>query len=178
MTVTIPLAGYGKHLGTFTYETLKPILKVAGETVIGLIFKSLSLLNISRFVFVVGYKDNETKEWINKNYTNINIKWVIQKDKKGLGHSVWLAGKNICEDEDVLIYLWDTIFDVKWDKIYYRDKNLIADKEVKNPNRFGIVKLQNGKIIDFIEKPENPPSNLAIIGLYYIKRWNFFSLFR
>lgn len=174
MTVIIPLAGYGKRLRPFTYETPKPLLQVAGDTVIGWIFKSLSLLDISRFVLVVGYKGDEIKEWVNKNYSELDIEWVIQKNTKGLGHAVWLAGKDICEDEDVLIYLGDTIFDVKWDKIDYRNKNLIAVKEVKNPNRFGIVKLHNGKIIDVVEKPENPPSNLAIVGLYYVNKWGIF----
>jgi len=174
MTVIIPLAGYGTRLRPFTYETPKPLMQVAGDTVIGWIFKSLSLLDVSRFVLVVGYKGDEIKEWINKNYSKLNIKWVIQEDTEGLGHAVWLAGKDIIEDEDVLIYLGDTIFDVSWDKIEYKDKNLIAVKEVKNPNRFGIVKIQNGKIIDVVEKPENPPSNLAIVGLYYINRWGDF----
>lgn len=172
MTIIIPLAGYGTRLRPFTYETPKPLLWVAGDTVLGWIFKSISSLPISTIVLVIGYKGEEIMEWVNVNYPELNIRWVMQKDSKGLGHAIWLAGKDVPRNEDVLIYLGDTVFDVDWQEISSKDKNLIGVKEVSNPRRFGVAKVEDGEITDVVEKPENPSSNLAIVGLYYIKEWN------
>lgn len=171
MTVIVPLAGYGTRLRPFTYETPKPLLWVAGDTVLGWIFRSLSSLRISKIILIIGYKGEEIKEWVNENYPELNIKWILQKETRGLGHAIWLAGKEVPMTEDVLIYLGDTVFDVDWNKIDKKGKNFVAIKEVSDPNRFGVVEIENGEIIDVIEKPDDPSSNLALVGLYYINEW-------
>ncbi|MCK4226342.1 NTP transferase domain-containing protein [candidate division WOR-3 bacterium] len=171
MTVVIPLAGYGTRLKPLTHEIPKPLLNVAGDTVLGWIFKSISSLSVSRIVLLVGYRGEQIQEWVGENYPELNVKWVFQKQMKGLGHAIWTAGKGIPLEEDVLIYLGDTIFDVDWAEIDKGAKNFIAVKEVEDPERFGIAEIKNGRVIDMVEKPDNPTSNLAVVGLYYIKRW-------
>ncbi len=171
MTVIIPLAGLGTRLRPLTYSIPKPLLKVAGSTIIGWILKSISSLPINKVVLIIGYRGEEIREWVKNEYPELNVQWVVQENKKGLGHAVWMAGEKIPLKEDVLIYLGDTIFDVDWEKIGTGDKWLIAVKEVEDPERFGIVKIKDNKIIDMVEKPKSPPSNLAVVGLYYIKEW-------
>lgn len=171
MTVIIPLAGLGTRLRPFTYTRAKPLLHVAGKTVIGWIIDSLSNLSVDKLVLITGYMEEQIKEWVSENQIEEEVIWVTQKERKGLGHAIWAAGKSIYPRESVLIYLGDTIFDLDWKKIKDTKNNFVGVKEVKNPRRFGVVELREDKIIRLVEKPENPPTNLAVVGLYYIKEW-------
>ncbi len=171
MKVIIPIAGCGTRLRPLTYGIPKPLLPCAGNTVLGWIFKSISFLSASEIIMVIGYKGNEIREWVERLYPKLLIRWVVQKEARGLGHAIWTGGKEISLDEDILIYLGDTIFDADWERIQSGEDNLIAVREVEDPRRFGVVKIEDGKVVDMVEKPTHPPSNLAILGLYYIKKW-------
>lgn len=171
MTVILPLAGFGTRLRPMTWSIPKPLLQCAGKTVLDWIFNSLSLLTVDKIVMIVGYKGDVIKEWVEEEYPGIPFEWVYQEEMEGLGHALWSAGKKADIKGETLIYLGDTVFDMDWSRISSADKNLVAVKEVENPKRFGVVEVENNKIINLIEKPESPPSNLAVVGLYFIKKW-------
>jgi len=173
MTVIIPLAGYGTHLRPLSFSIPKPLLLCAGDTVLGWIFKSIERLSPSKIVLVLGYKGDLIRGWVNKHYADLPVRFIVQEEAKGLGHAVWKAGEEILGDGDVLIYLGDTIFNVDWDVIEGGRENFIGVKEVSDPERFGIAEIEGDKIIDLVEKPKKPSSNLAVVGLYYIKKWKF-----
>jgi glucose-1-phosphate thymidylyltransferase len=171
MTVIIPLAGYGIRLRPLSFSIPKPLLLCGGDTVLGWILQSINSLSPSEIVLVIGYKGDIIRNWVSEHFGNLPVKWVVQEEAKGLGHAVWMAKEVVSPESEVLIYLGDTIFDLEWDILKEGKDNFIAVREVENPRRFGIVKVKGDKIVDLEEKPENPSSNLAVVGLYYIKRW-------
>lgn len=173
MTIIIPLAGYGTRLRPLTYSIPKPLLLCGGDTVLGWIFKSIDTLSPSEIILIVGYKGNIVKSWVREHYGNLPVKWVVQEGAKGLGHAVWKAGELVSPENDVLIYLGDSIFDLDWNLIKEGEDNLVGVKEVEDPQRFGVVQLEGNKVIDLVEKPVEPSSNLAVVGIYYIKKWMF-----
>jgi glucose-1-phosphate thymidylyltransferase len=173
MTVIIPLAGYGTRLRPLTYSVPKPLLLCAGDTVLGWIFKSIAPLNPSEIVLIVGYKGDVIKNWVSEYYSDLPVKCVVQKEAKGLGHAVWKAGEVVSPESDVLIYLGDSIFDSDWDIIKEGKDNFVGVKEVPDPRRFGVAEIEDDKIVRLVEKPSRPPSNFAVVGLYYIKKWDF-----
>ncbi len=173
MTVIIPLAGHGTRLRPLTYSVPKPLLLCAGDTVLGWIFKSIAPLNPSEVVLIVGYKGDVIKNWVSEHYSDLPVKCVVQEEAKGLGHAVWKAGEIVSPESDVLIYLGDSIFVLDWEIIKERKDNFIGVKEVEDPHRFGIAEIEDNNIVGLIEKPEMPPSNFAVVGLYYIKKWDF-----
>ena len=172
MTVVIPLAGYGTRLRPLTFSVPKPLLLCGGDTVLGWIFKSISPLSFSEIVLIVGYKEDAIKGWVGEYYGDLPVKWVVQEEAKGLGHAIWKAGEVMSSEKDVLIYLGDSIFDLDWGIIMEGKDNFVGVKEVDNPKRFGIVEVEGDRVINLIEKPERPSSNLAVVGLYYIKKWD------
>lgn len=172
MTVIIPIAGYGTRLRPLTFSIPKPLILCGGSTILGLIFKSIEALTPSKIILVVGYKEKLIRDWVKKNYRNLPVDFVTQEELKGLGHAVWKAGEKIDGDDDVLIYLGDSVFDIDWDTIKERKEDFVGIKEVDEPSRFGVVEVDGGRIVDLVEKPDNPVSNLAVVGLYYIKKWN------
>ncbi len=173
MTVIIPLAGRGTRLRPLTYSIPKPLLPCGGDTVLGWIFKSINSLPLSEIVLIVGYKRDEIKRWVEESYGDLPVKWIVQQEPLGLGHAIWKAGEIIPYESDVLIYLGDSIFDLDWSIVMEGKDNFVGVQEVDNPGRFGIVEVKEDRVVDLIEKPERPSSNLAVVGLYYIKKWDF-----
>ena len=173
MTVVIPLAGYGTRLRPLSFSIPKPLLLCGGGTVLDWIFKSISKLSPSEIVLIVGYKRDIIRDWVVEHYSDLPVKWVVQEEAKGLGHAVWKAGEVVSPESDVLIYLGDSIFGLDWEIIKEGKDNFIGVKKVEDTRGFGVAEVKGDRIVDLVEKPEKPSSNLAVIGIYYIKRWEF-----
>ncbi|HMA69123.1 MAG TPA: sugar phosphate nucleotidyltransferase [Candidatus Mcinerneyibacterium sp.] len=169
MKVIIPAAGIGTRLRPHTYNRPKAMVKIAGVPIIGHILNRLEKISPEEILIIVGYKKDTLINWVNKKYQNLNIKFVQQKKMEGLGHAVYMTKESVTNTE-LLIILGDTIVDIDLKKFTNSKHTTLATKKVKNPKRFGIAELnKKGFIENLIEKPDNPTSNEALIGVYYIK---------
>lgn len=169
MKVVIPLAGYGTRLRPHTYTKPKPLINVAGKPVLGHLLDKLSVLDVSEYIFVVGYLGDQIADYIGENY-DVPAQYVEQNEMLGQSHAIYLAKDYIDTDEPVFIVFGDHIFETDFSLVKEPQSDaVIYVKEVEDPRRYGVVMMNNaGYIISFVEKAEKPPSNLAIIGLYYI----------
>lgn len=169
MNIIIPAAGEGVRLRPHTHTIPKPLIKVAGKPILGHIIDSVISLKPESICIVIGHHGSKIEEFIRKDYDNIIDKFVFvhQEKRKGLGHAIYVSFEKILKDSDVLILLGDTIFDVDFKEIIKEKKNIIAVAETEEPQRFGIVEIENTRVKNLIEKPSKPPSNLAIVGIYY-----------
>jgi len=163
----IPVAGIGTRLRPHTYTLPKVLLNVAGKPILGHIMDRIILEGITKATFIVGYLGEKVEEFIRKNY-DIQADFIVQEEQKGLGHAIYLA-KSTFGDDEILIILGDTIFDVDLKQMLSSKFSALGVKEVDDPRRFGVAVIQNGFITKLIEKPEQPISKLAIVGIYYIK---------
>lgn len=174
MKVIIPLAGYGTRLRPHTYTRPKPLINVAGKPVLGHLLDTLQVLDISEYIFIVGYLGEQIADYISAHY-DLPAQYVQQTELLGQSHAIYLAREYI-DDEAVFIVFGDHIFDSKFDMILNPPPEtdaVIYVKEVDDPRRYGVVTLnENRHITRFVEKADVPPSNLAIIGLYYINNGN------
>ncbi len=172
MKVIIPVAGIGTRLRPHTHTIPKVLIKVAGKTIIEHILDELLCLNhkFSEIIFIVGHLGDQIEEYITPKYKKrIKLRYVSQAQRKGVGHAIYLT-KDFIQNEPVFIILGDTIFKADFNHIINLKNNFIGVKEVDNPRRFGIVFTDKNKnITKFVEKPENPESNLAIVGIYLIQ---------
>lgn len=172
MKIIIPVAGVGTRLRPHTHTVPKVLIKVSGKTILEHILDELLKLNqkFSEIIFIVGYLGDQIEKYITKKYKNkIKLSYVYQEQRKGVGHAIHLTKKYI-NDEPVFIILGDTIFKANFNKIINQKSNFIGVKEVEDPRRFGIAFTKESNIITkFMEKPENPKSNLALVGIYLIQ---------
>lgn len=168
MKVIIPLAGFGKRLRPHTYSRPKPLLNVAGKAVLGHVLDKLQGLDIEEIIFIVGYLGQQIEEYVTANY-DFPARYVEQKELLGQAHAIWLAREHV--QGDVLILFVDTIFEADLAALRALPSDgVIYCKEVDDPRRFGVVTLgDQGFITRFVEKPGEFISNLAVIGLYYLK---------
>jgi glucose-1-phosphate thymidylyltransferase len=171
MKAVIPLAGKGTRLRPHTHHTPKPLLKVAGKPVLAYILDDLVELGVEEVVFVVGHLREAVEEWIRAEYPSLNGHYVLQAVQDGTAGAIALAEPYI--DEEVLIIFADAVLEVD----YGATKTLGAEydaviwaKEVEDYQRYGvIVTNEDGTMARIVEKPSEPVSKLANIGLYYVR---------
>jgi len=171
--VIIPLAGKGTRLRPHTYTTPKPLLRVGGRPVMSYILDDLRELGVSEAVFITGYLKDKIEDYVRREYPDFKSHFVEQPVQDGTAGAVNLAAPHI--DEDVLIIFVDTLFDADLSIV----KNLPEDvagviwaKEVEDYQRFGVIVTDDeGYMKRIVEKPQDPISKLANIGLYYIRDW-------
>lgn len=171
MKAVIPLAGKGTRLRPHTHHTPKPLLRVAGKPVLAFILDDLVELGVTEVVFIVGHLRDTMQAWIEAEYPQITGHYVVQEVQDGTAGAIALAEPFV--DEDVLIIFADAVLEVD----YGLTRTLGAEyaavlwaKEVEDYQRFGvIVTNEDGTMKQIVEKPSEPVSRLANIGLYYIR---------
>lgn len=168
MRAIIPVAGVGSRLRPHTYTIPKVLLNVGGKPIIGHILDRVIENGFDEATIVVGYLGDKIKDYVLSHYS-IRVDFVEQEERLGLGHAIYLSRHTISRDP-VLIILGDTIFDVDLKAVTASDCSVLGVKEVDDPRRFGVAETANGFITRLVEKPEEPKSRLAVVGIYYIKQ--------
>ncbi len=177
MNVIIPMAGLGSRLKPITPTTPKPLIKLAGKTIIHRIIEELYQYNqLEKIGFVIQSKQDQLEEDLREIVRDefnqkIQVYFFYQKKARGTAHAIYCA-KELLQGK-VLVIFSDTLFflkkAIKFNQLEKYDGAIFV-KKVKNPSAYGVVhKNESGEIINFIEKPTKPISNLAIIGVYYFK---------
>jgi glucose-1-phosphate thymidylyltransferase len=189
MRIIIPMAGIGKRMRPHTLTVPKPLIKIAGKPIVQRLVEDIadSLHKISvngndridEIAFVIGDFGKEVEKNLLSIAKEIGTKGKIyyQQEALGTSHAIYCAKESI--KGEVIIAFADTLFKVKNQKAIVKKQNtksrtisdgIIWVHKVKDPSLFGVVLTDKNNIItDFFEKPGNFISNLAIIGIYYIK---------
>jgi glucose-1-phosphate thymidylyltransferase len=171
MKAVIPLAGKGTRLRPHTHHTPKPLLKVAGKPVLAFILDDLVKLGVNEVVFIVGHLRDTMQSWIETEYPQITGHYVLQEVQDGTAGAIALAEPFV--DEDVLIIFADAVLEVDYgltETLGAEYAAVLWAKEVEDYQRFGvIVTNEDGTMKRIVEKPSEPVSKLANIGLYYIR---------
>lgn len=172
MNIIIPMAGMGKRMRPHTLTTPKPLIPVAGKSIVQHLVEEIGKVvqeDIEEIGFVIGDFGKETEEKLLKIAANIGAKGKIyyQKEPLGTAHAILCAADSL-KDKVVVAYA-DTLFKADFSMDDSKD-GIIWVKKVDNPSSFGVVELsEGGSIIAFHEKPEHFISDMAIIGIYYFK---------
>ena len=168
MQVIIPLAGKGTRLRPHTHLVPKPMLKVAGRPVMDYVMDRLEGLDVSELIFITGHLKEQVEQYATSRY-RYPSRFVEQKVQDGTAGAVDLARPFV--REDVLIVFVDTVFEADLTLINRTEADgIIWAKEVEDYQRFGVVVSDpRGFMTKIVEKPKEPISKLANIGLYYIR---------
>jgi len=165
----VPVAGVGTRLRPHTHTTPKALLYVAGKPILAHILDDLVSLGVREAVLVVGHMGERIREYVDARYGGgpLRVVYAEQKEPQGLGHAIWLAGPEV-RGHPALILLGDTIFRADLSQLLAAGTSAIGVTEVDDPRRFGVVEVVDGRVRRLVEKPEVPPSRLAIAGVYYL----------
>lgn len=170
MRAIIPVAGVGTRLRPHTHTAPKVLVNVAGKPILGHIVDELVSLGVLDITFIVGYLAEQVVDYVNATWPEVRARFVEQKKREGLGHALWMTRNEFEAGESVLIILGDTIFQANLGAMISKGETAIAVKEVRDPRRFGVVETTGaGMITRLVEKPKNPTSNLAVVGIYTMR---------
>lgn len=173
MNIIIPMAGMGKRLRPHTLTTPKPLIPIAGKPIVHWLVNDIAKVagaQIDNIGFVIGRNFGEEVENELVNIAeSLGAKGHIfyQDEPLGTAHAVYCA-KDILSGKTIVAFA-DTLFKANF-KLDSEKDAIIWVQQVADPSAFGVVKLDaSGQIIDFVEKPKERISDLAIIGIYYFK---------
>lgn len=179
MKVIIPAGGYGTRMRPHTYTHPKPMVHVAGRPSLAVILDELKPLPIEEVIVITGKMGEQMEEYVQEHYP-FESRFIEQKVMRGQADALALAEPYI-QGGDLLTIFVDTLFETDLTVVNdLKDADgMMFVSEVPDPSRFGIaVTGPDGYVTKVVEKPQNPESNLAVIGLYYFKdaRWLYRSI--
>ena len=173
MNIIIPMAGWGTRLRPHTLTIPKPMLPIAGRPIVQRLVEDLIKSTdekVDNVVFIIREdfgKGIEAQLLAIAKTLGIPGHIRYQDQPLGTAHAILCAGDFL--NDRVIVAFADTLFKMNF-KIETAKEGVIFVQKVSDPSAFGVVKLDaNGVITDFIEKPKEFISDLAIIGIYYFR---------
>ena len=169
MRLVLPMAGLGTRLRPHTWSKPKPLVPVAGKTVLGhFLDPVVALPDLEELVLIVGYLGDQIREYMLEQYPDLSVRYVVQEELSGQSHAIWLAREGL--EGPTLIGFVDTLIETDFN--IPGDEAAIWVREVEDPRRFGVAEVNAEALVQsLVEKPEKPESNLAVVGFYYFEQF-------
>ncbi len=164
--------GKGTRLYPLTFTSAKQLIPVANKPVLFRVIEAIRDAGITEIGIVVGDTANEIKTAVRTGHQwGVNITYIPQEAPLGLAHAVKIS-RDFLGDDRFVMFLGDNVIEggiaplirqfaeSEWN-------SQIVLTPVAHPEQYGVAELdENGRIIQLIEKPKVPPSNLALVGIY------------
>ena len=166
--------GHGTRLRPLTHTGPKQLLPIANKPMSQYCIESIKETGITEIAIIVGGTgSNKVREYYGSGEKfGVSFTYIEQDKPKGIAHAIRLC-KEFVNNEKFLVFLGDNIvqrsiadFTSNFKKSEFDATILLC--EVDNPSRFGIAAIENNKITKILEKPKDPPSNLAVTGIYFL----------
>ena len=172
MKIIVPMAGMGKRMRPHTLTVPKPLIPIAGKPIVQRLVEEIAKVSdepIDEIAYIIGDFGKEVEEQLCVIAEQIGAKASIyyQKEALGTAHAIYCAAPSL--SDKLVVAFADTLF--KADFVLDADADsVIWVQQVEDPSAFGVVKIDDkNNITDFVEKPKEFVSDLAIIGIYYFK---------
>lgn len=172
MKIIVPMAGIGSRLRPHTLTIPKPLTLIAGKPIVQRLVEDIVKVvdqKVEEIAFVIGPSfPADTEEKLMNIAKSLHAVGKVSVQEKALGtaHAIQCAKESL--DGPCVVAFADTLFEADFILDSETD-GAIWVKQVDDPSAFGVVKTEGGIISDFVEKPTEFVSDLAIIGIYYFK---------
>lgn len=166
------MAGMGKRMRPHTLTTPKPLIPVAGKAIVQRLVEDITKVcgqKVEEIAYIIGDFGKEAEQNLIKVAESLGAKGSIyyQKEALGTAHAIYCAKDSLTGP--VVVAFADTLFRADFTLDASKD-GIIWVQQIEDPRQFGVVKVNADNVItDFVEKPEEFVSDLAIIGIYYFK---------
>ncbi|MFW6149395.1 MAG: glucose-1-phosphate thymidylyltransferase [Atribacterota bacterium] len=176
MKAIILCAGKGTRLRPLTHTSAKHLIPLANKPALEYGIEKIKACGIEEIGIIIGEETGEDikKEIGDGGKWGVQISYIMQEEPLGLAHAVKVS-RGFLQDESFLMFLGDNL--LKNGIKPYREKfeqgkmqSFVLLTHVDNPQQFGIVELKDKKIVRMTEKPKVPPTDLALIGVYFFDK--------
>jgi glucose-1-phosphate thymidylyltransferase len=172
LKIVIPTAGWATRMRPQTWSKPKPLVSVAGRTVLDHLLEQFSSIPAAlklEYVFILGPYLGETQipAYMQEHHPGLKAHYVIQTEMKGQSDALWLARQHLTGP--LLVCFSDTLIETNFSFLAgERSEGVAWVKPVADPRRFGVAELDPaGWVTRLIEKPVALENNLAVVGCYY-----------
>lgn len=173
MKIIVPMAGKGKRMRPHTLTTPKPLIPIAGKSIVKRLVEDIAAMcsePIEEVAYIIGRSfGDEVETDLHTIAGSVNARATIhyQDEALGTGHAILCAESSL--SGNVIIAFADTLFQADF-TIDPEEDGIVYTKKVEDPSSFGVVVTDENNIIQRLEeKPEDFVSDQAIIGIYYFK---------
>ncbi len=172
MKIIVPMAGMGKRMRPHTLTVPKPLIPIAGKPIVQRLVEDIAKVcgeAVDEVAFIVGRFGAEVEQRLVKIAESVGAKGTIvyQDEPLGTAHAILCAQASL--RGPLVVAFADTLFKADF-TLDSRVPGTIWVQQVADPRPFGVVKLNEaGQITEFVEKPQEFVSDLAIIGIYYFQ---------
>ncbi|TKJ17935.1 spore coat protein [Candidatus Woesearchaeota archaeon B3_Woes] len=170
MKGVILAGGNGSRLFPLTKTTNKHLLPIYNKQMILYPLETLKKSGITNVLIISGPGHaGQFLELLGSGYDEgLDIKYAIQEKALGIAHAIWVAARDFAKGEEIVVILGDNILEesIEEDIKSFKGGAKIFLKKVKNPKEFGVAEIEDGRIKSIEEKPKNPKSDLAVVGVY------------
>lgn len=172
MKAVILAAGKGTRLRPYTDNKPKGMVEVNGKPILTHCFEKLTELSPDEFLVVVGYHKEDIISHYGDSFDGIPITYTHQREQLGLAHALVSVEKHI--DDDFMLMLGDNIFEANLrDVVGCQRKDhadaafLVEEVPDEEATRYGVCDTNgSGEVVEVVEKPDDPPTNLVLTGFY------------
>lgn len=170
MNLIIPMAGMGKRMRPHTLMTPKPLIPVGGKPIVQRLVEDIAAMcdePLNEIGFIIGDFGEAVEKQLLEIAEGLGAtgKIYYQREALGTGHAIYCAEPSL--EGPVIVAFADTLFRADF-KIDASKDGMIWVKQIDDPSSFGVVKVNDQNVItDFVEKPKDFVSDLAIIGIYF-----------
>ena len=172
MKAVVLAAGEGTRLRPLTEDKPKGMVEVDDKPILTHCFEQLVDLGADELVVVVGYMKEVIIDHYGDEFDGVPITYAHQREQQGLAHALLTVEEHI--DDDFMLMLGDNVFQANLADVVNRQRESRADaaflvEEVpwEEASRYGVCDTNDyGEIVEVVEKPDDPPSNLVMTGFY------------
>ncbi len=173
MKAVILAGGLGERLKPLTLEKPKPLLPVNGKPIVEYCLENLKKCGVKDVILSIGYKSEMIQDYFGDGSKwGMNIEYNIEKELLGTGGAVKYIAEKFGLDEKFLLVWGDNVANIDFSKMTDIDgKVVMCLTEREDVENFGVAKIENGEIVEFVEKPERhlAPSKLINAGGFVIE---------
>jgi dTDP-glucose pyrophosphorylase len=173
MLGVIPAAGQGTRLRPLTKDKPKGMVNVAGRPLLAYVFKTLLDSGVDELVVVIGHRAGTIVDHFGDTFENVPITYVHQREQRGLGHAVRQAAPHI--DEPFVVLNGDNVVagtlekQIKAHQTTDTEAVLGVERVDRDTARkTGVVTVEDDRVTEIVEKPDDPPSQLVTTGCYVL----------
>ncbi len=163
--------GRGTRLRPITFTSAKQLVPVANKPILFYGIEALAASGITEIGIVVGDTHQEIREAVGDGSRfGVSVTYIEQEAPLGLAHAL-LVSESFLGADSFCMYLGDNLIRDKLSPLVERFREEKPNSQillaaVPNPSQFGVAELRQGQVVRLVEKPERPPSNLALVGVY------------
>lgn len=172
LKIAVPMAGLGTRMRPHTWSKPKPLVSMAGRTVLDYVLEQFDTIPESmdvEYIFIIGPQGMQVKDYMEEFHPDKKVEYVLQAEMRGQSDAVYQAREYLCGP--MIMAFSDTLVETDFSFLAGEQADAVAwVKPVPDPRRFGVAEIDGqGWVKRLIEKPQDVSNNLAVVGFYYFR---------